>query len=171
MKANSDYFSNVMSESITWIKNCLLSSIEHTVPVFVSVYYLHFFSILIFFFINDIDSAFWIKHTRELHDQSFLQSFSISDEQSLCLCFNTDSSSLLTDCEDPMKTSRQQRLIYVRLTSAMKTKIQYKRSYLIYKRVKHTPRYCCLSTSYLPHITVVTVDDLYVFLLTLILVL
>ena len=41
----------------------------------------------------------------------------------MSLCFNTDSSAVLTDCEEPMMTSRHPRLIYIRLTSAKKMKV------------------------------------------------
>ena len=41
----------------------------------------------------------------------------------MSLCFNTDSSAVITYCEDRMMTSRHERLIYVRLTSAKKRKV------------------------------------------------
>ena len=75
----------------------------------------------------------------------------------MSLCSNTNSSAVITDCENCMMTSRQSRLIYIHLTSAKKTKMQSAHGSFIYKRLKCTTRYCRLSISELPHLAVITV--------------
>ena len=72
----------------------------------------------------------------------------------MSLCFNINSNAVITDCEDPMMTSRHPWLIFIRLIGDKKTKVQSAHGSFIYKRLKHTSRYCRLSTSDLPHLTV-----------------
>ena len=41
----------------------------------------------------------------------------------MSLCFDTDSSAVISDCEDPMMTSKHPQFIYIHLTSAKKKKM------------------------------------------------